>query len=33
MKTYTKAELSEVLRKHKLWLGDEDGGEKAEAAE
>ena len=29
MKTYTKAELSEALRKHKLWLGDEDGGEKA----
>jgi len=30
MKTYTKAELSEVLRKHKLWLGDKDGGEKAD---
>ena len=30
MKTYTKKELSEVLRKHKLWLGDEDGCEKAD---
>ena len=29
MKTYTKEKLSEVLRKHKLWLGYEDSGERA----
>ncbi|MCF7536191.1 pentapeptide repeat-containing protein [Pseudomonas petrae] len=29
MKTYTKEELSEILGKHRAWLDDEDGGERA----
>ena len=29
MKTYTKEELSEVLRKHKSWLNNEEDGERA----
>lgn len=30
MKTYTKEELDEILRKHKLWLEGEEGGERAD---
>ena len=30
MRTLTKNELNEVLRKHKLWLGREEGGERAD---
>ena len=30
MKTYTKEELAEILRKHKLWLANGDGGERAD---
>ena len=29
MKTYTPEELAEVLEKHRLWLDDEEGGERA----
>ncbi|WKN20849.1 pentapeptide repeat-containing protein [Azotobacter vinelandii] len=29
MKTYTAAELAEIIEKHRKWLGDEEGGEKA----
>ena len=29
MKRYSPEELAEVLRLHKLWLNDEDGGERA----
>ena len=29
MRTLTKNELNEVLRKHKLWLNSEEGGERA----
>ena len=29
MKKYTKEELTEILAKHKKWLNDEDGGERA----
>ena len=29
MKTYTKEELAEILRKHKLWLANGVGGERA----
>ena len=29
MKTYTKEELKEIITKHKLWLDDEEGGERA----
>lgn len=29
MKTYTPEELSEILEKHRLWLDDEEGGERA----
>ena len=30
MKTYTKDELSEIIKKHRLWLDEEDGGERAD---
>ena len=30
MRTYTKKELAEMLRKHKLWINGEDGGERAD---
>ena len=30
MKTYTPEELAEVLEKHRLWLDDEEGGERAD---
>ena len=30
MKTYTKEELAEILRKHKLWLANDVGGERAD---
>ena len=30
MKTYTKEELAEILRKHKLWLANGVGGERAD---
>ena len=29
MKTYTKEELAEVLRKHRLWVEGKEGGERA----
>ena len=29
MKTFTQSELNEILAKHKKWLNDEDGGERA----
>ena len=29
MKTYTKEELAEIIRKHQAWLHNEDGGERA----
>jgi len=29
MKTYTPEQLAEILSKHKSWLDDEDGGERA----
>jgi hypothetical protein len=29
MKTYTAEELAEVLEKHRLWVNDEEGGERA----
>ena len=32
MKRYTPEELAEVLRLHKLWLDDEEGGERANLA-
>ena len=32
MKTYTPEELSEILEKHRLWLDDEEGGERANLA-
>ena len=30
MKTYTPEELAEIIEKHQLWLGDGDGGERAD---
>jgi hypothetical protein len=30
MKTYTAEQLQEILQKHQLWLGCEDGGERAD---
>ena len=33
MKTYTKEELAEMLRKHKLWINGEDGGERADLSD
>lgn len=29
MKTYTKEELNEILRKHTLWLADAPDGDRA----
>ena len=29
MKTFTQSELNEILAKHKKWLNDEEGGERA----
>ncbi|HHN1865830.1 TPA: pentapeptide repeat-containing protein, partial [Pseudomonas aeruginosa] len=29
MKTYTKEELAEIIEKHRMWLDDEEGGERA----
>jgi uncharacterized protein YjbI with pentapeptide repeats len=29
MKTYTAEELAEIIKKHGMWLRDEDGGERA----
>lgn len=33
MKTYTKEELSETLRKHKSWLNNEEDGERADLSD
>ena len=33
MRTITKAELAEILDKHKKWLNDEEGGERANLRE
>ncbi len=33
MRTITKAELAEILDKHKKWLNDEEGGERADLHE
>lgn len=30
MKTFTKEEIQEILRKHQLWLDGEEGGERAD---
>ena len=30
MRTFTKAQLKEILAKHKAWLNNEDGGERAD---
>ena len=30
MKTFTQSELNEILAKHKKWLNDEEGGERAD---
>ena len=30
MRTFTLEQLEEILAKHKLWLNDEEGGEKAD---
>ena len=30
MRTFTKEQLAELLAKHKAWLNDEDGGERAD---
>ena len=30
MKIYTEDELAEILEKHRLWLGGDDGGERAD---
>ncbi|MCB2251814.1 pentapeptide repeat-containing protein, partial [Pseudomonas chlororaphis] len=30
MKTYTPEELAEILSKHRAWLCDEEGGERAD---
>ena len=30
MRTFTKAQLKEILAKHRAWLNNEDGGERAD---
>ena len=30
MRTFTKEQLTEILAKHKAWINNEDGGEKAD---
>ena len=30
MRTFTKEQLKEILAKHKAWLNNEDGGERAD---